>query len=223
MRYLSLALFAEGPSDHGFLSRIIYRSVIEIGTRLSEQKLDVGERFIEGKRWTSNDRVQRIREAFEEYIRQGAINLLFIHADGAGAPRDARLRLVDPPINSLAAINPNGFRCVAVIPVRETEAWALADPSALMTELGWNGQVQALAGEHDVSRPDALADPKSVLVDCQKNALGPGHRRRRATVKPIPSGLGDRVSLQLLRRLEAFVTFEAEVELALRSMWSLDR
>jgi hypothetical protein len=221
MRYLSLALFAEGPSDRGFLSRIIYRSVVEIGTHLSGQQLDVGERFVEGNPWTRQDRAQRIREAFEELARQGAVNLLFIHTDGAGDPLGARATRVDPAIRLLAAANPDGFQCIAVIPVRETEAWALADPQALMDELGWTGDIQNLAVEHDLDRPEAIPDPKAALADFRRAAGGQGRRRNRFSGEAIPSGLGDRVSLQKLRQLEAFGSFERETEQALRRMWGL--
>ncbi len=222
MRYLALALFAEGPTDHGFLRRIIYRSVVEIGTRLSQQKLDVGERFVDGNRWTGADRTKRIEVAFAELVRQGAVNLLFIHADGAGDPDLARACSIDPAAAVLTLLNPDGFRSVAVVPVRETEAWALADPDALMAELGWNGAVTTLVPGLDLQRPEAILEPKTVLAACLSLATGRGRRGRRSRSDPIPTGLGDRVALPRLRRLKAFVTFEADLENALRSMWGVD-
>lgn len=221
MRYLTLALFAEGPSDQGYLRRIIYRSVVEIGTRLSDQKLDVGERFIDGERYASVERAERIREAFEELTRQGAVNLLFIHSDGGADPYAAREERIAPAQRLLEPLNPKGFRCVPVVPVRETEARALADLDALLAEFGWTGDIRSLAPEFELSRPEALLDPKVVLTAFQKRTAGSVRRGRRQRVESIPAGLGDRASLQKLRTLSAFVEFEADVERALQGMWGI--
>jgi hypothetical protein len=45
MRYLALALFAEGPTDQEFLPRIFFRLVTEISAELSDQPVEVPGTF----------------------------------------------------------------------------------------------------------------------------------------------------------------------------------
>src|SRR5262245_32830137 len=85
MRYLALALFAEGPSDHEFLPRIILRSTTEISTSVSNEPVEIAEQFIRPSsafNAEARSRPQRVEALFGGALE--AIDLLFIHADGHG-------------------------------------------------------------------------------------------------------------------------------------------
>ncbi len=219
MRHLALGLFAEGSSDIPFLRRIIYRSVEENGTQLTQQRLEVLERFVEGDKYVSDQRAERIFEAFGKHVEEGVINLLFIHADGNGDPKAALKDRVCPAMQLLKeTYRAVSFGIVPVIPVRETEAWALADAEALRAELGWYGNLP------DMASPESLPDPKEVLKLIREEATPTARRRSRrqsSYVGPISEGLGDRISLRKLRQLDSFKRFEADLKDALRALWNL--
>jgi Domain of unknown function (DUF4276) len=221
MRYRALALFAEGNSDHPFLRRIIYRSVEDLGAQLSQQRLEVQERFVDGDKYSHERRAERVLEAFGKRIEQGAINLLFIHADGDSNPEVARTERVVPALNLIRQRYPvTNIGLVPVIPVRETEAWALADSDALKAEMGWHGELRRLT-DVQLDDPEALRDPKDALKSIRLGAAGTAHRRHRRQREPIPVGLGDRIDLNRLRRLQAFRRFESELRAALNGMWGI--
>ena len=220
MRYLSLALFAEGPSDHAFLQRIIYRSVFEIAARLSDQPVEIPEQFVRGRRTDGHSgRVRSIPAAFADAIRLGAVNLLFIHTDAGNDAAAALNDRVTPGCLSLHSACPDvSFGCIAVVPIRETEAWALADADALREEWGTRRANADLGLPLRTADVEGVADPKATLRSAQHRASS---RRIRARNESIPAGLGDRVNLNVLRQMSAFTTFESCVEEGLKELWQI--
>ena len=98
MRYLALALFAEGPTDHAFLHRLLYRATHEAAMLISETTCEVSEIFVRGAKSSADHRDARIVEAFTEPIRQGAASILFIHSDGANDPISAKENNISPGV-----------------------------------------------------------------------------------------------------------------------------
>ena len=81
MRYLGLALFAEGSTDHRFLSPILSRLTEDLCLQHSHDVVEIGailELHSPPKFW-ERDRATRIAEAARE--ARGAFNILFIHTD----------------------------------------------------------------------------------------------------------------------------------------------
>jgi Domain of unknown function (DUF4276) len=140
MRYLALALYAEGPTDYRFLSPILRRVADDLCLREAAEPVSIREEVLaldapKGERFT--DRASRILAAAK--AADGAFDILFVHADGAGDPRRARDERVQPAIHLMTAERPGwSDGVVAVVPVRETEAWALADGDALRAAFGTN-------------------------------------------------------------------------------------
>jgi hypothetical protein len=220
MRYLSLALFAEGPSDRNFLEQVIYRSTYEAAYRLSDQPVEIPEAFYRSD-WptTAQSRSERIVAAFAQPIIEGAIDLLFVHADADGDAQAALTERVEPCCLALRQRSAGAeFDCVPVIPVRETEAWALVDGAALRAELGTTRSMQQLGLPENPNAVEALLDAKQLLRDA-RDAIA---RKRSPRLPTIPAGLGNRVELNELRKLEAFQKFERHLKAGLRSVWKLD-
>lgn len=218
MRYLALALYAEGPSDHAFLRPIIRRAVLEVGSRLARAAIEVSEQFVEGQRRPRGaSRAESVRRVFGRSLLDGSIDLLFVHTDGGADPAAARRDRIDTVRDRISAAETS---VVPVVPVRETEAWALADPDALCEEFGFVGEAKEVWPNIDLDDPDRMPDPKGILRDLQR-ALQTRRRKRPRSGTVIPAGLGDRVALPALRRLAAFRTFEDDLRAALRLRWNL--
>ncbi|KIG18431.1 hypothetical protein DB30_00716 [Enhygromyxa salina] len=88
-------------------------------------------------------------------------DLLFIHRDADQAGLEARRAEIDEALASC----PGSPGCVRVIPVRETEAWLLADPRPLRDVVGNPGRSNDLGLPRKPAQIEACSDPKQALRD----------------------------------------------------------
>jgi hypothetical protein len=218
MRYVALGLFAEGTSDQQFLQRIIFRAVHQKAVEIHKGAVEVQDSFVSGLEFKSEHRAQRVFEAFGKFLDQGALDLLFIHADGDNDSRRALAERISPSIARIEQAQFAGaFAIVPVIPVRMTEAWALADAKALQSVLGTTLAPSDLGlTDHILRSLETIADPKAVLREVMQRSGAQKGRRREYS---IPRGLADRIDLANLRKLYSYSRFEDDIEQALRKIW----
>lgn len=216
MHYLGLALWAEGKSDYSFLSPLLLRLCESLCTGAT-QPVDIGDviGLDHAKTSKTSTRAARISEAAKSAT--GSWNILFVHADADGDPVAALHERALPGIDGAKAAGLKRAEGVAVIPVRETEAWALADGEALRsvfgttlgdTELGLNARGAGL---------ERLADPKKVLDDCFAAAHG-GRRRSQLSVSNSLNALGEQVTLHRLMELPSFAGLHRDLGAALQRL-----
>lgn len=158
---------------------------------------------------------QRVRHA----LRQYPADIVFVH-------RDAELRGAvsqrEQEIAAAVAALPTPKPVIAVVPVRMTEAWLLADEHAIRRAAGNpQGAVPlALPAVHQIEAVDA----KARLFEALRLAKDLGKRR---TGKLRPEHLRHRVAdylddFTLLRSLPSFARFEAAVQGLFQSSAFLD-
>lgn len=222
MRYLALGLFAEGTSDQQFLQRIIFRAVHQKAVEIYKGTVEVQDAFVRGEDFGSEQRrAERVFRAFGKHLVEGAIDLLFIHADGDTDPERAHAERIAP---CMARIDQEqlarAFAIVPVIPVRMTEAWALADATALQSVLGTTLAPSALGlSDHILRSLETLVEPKVLLKEIMQRS---GAQRGRRREPSIPRGLADRIDLASLRKLNSYSQFEENIEQGLRKSWNLE-
>ena len=218
MRYLGLALFAEGSTDYRLLGPILHRAAENLCVSHADEEIEVGDiREIDApKAYRDGSRATRILEAARRDI--GAFHILFIHADANGDAGRARQERVDPAAQLIrqeeALTNTRG---VAVVPVRVTEAWALADGDALRGAFGTTLDDEGLGLPTRPQEVEHLAEPKQVLDHALREAVG-GSRRRRHRVSTYLNAIGERVRLARLRAVPAYRRFEGDLRAALRQL-----
>jgi hypothetical protein len=125
--YLCAGVFAEGRRDYAFLLPLVTRVLYEVSAvipQLTEVADSVG---IDASPPVPRTRADRIAQAIHAY--EGECTLFVIHADADGDRRAALLERVEPGRQAAGVASP----IVACIPVRETEAWMLADHVAFTT------------------------------------------------------------------------------------------
>jgi len=223
MRYLALGLFAEGPSDHEFLPRLIFRSITQICAEMSDQPVEISEQFIRplpSSRDTGGlSRPEKVAVAFGQALE--SLDLLFIQADGGEDAGAAYRTRVEPCRALLREKFPAlRFDSVGVVPVYETEAWAIADAEAVVRALGTTKTASELGLPPSPQRAENQREPKEVLRNAQL-AVREGRQQSRLRIPPIHGILGETVSLVKLRQMMAFRTFEAGVRQALRGLWGV--
>ncbi len=159
-------------------------------------------------------RAARILEAARGFW--GGTCILFIHADGAGDPERKTAEQITPSIR-LIEKELTGGACVPVVPVRELEAWALADGDALRAAFGTTLADDEL---HIAKRPrdvEHLQEPKQELRAAYEAATGPS-RRRRTQVSDFYTRIGECVDLAKLLQVPAFGQVEGDLRSALRKL-----
>jgi hypothetical protein len=214
MRWLGLALVGEGPTDHQFLPSVLYRLTEDLCLRNG-----IGSVEIEPVRPLALDR--RAGDRTEQIVAaarkaQGSYHVLFLHTDGAGDPEAALRERFEPWNRGLAALGNTDERSVAVVPVREMEAWALSDGDALRAVFGPTLPDDQLGLPRRAPDVEAVLDPKRALNEAYERALRP--RTPRRSVVATLEAIAERVSLARLRLLPAFRRLETDLREALRQL-----
>jgi hypothetical protein len=149
-----------------------------------------------------NDLDSRVRAALNYF----PCELLFVHRDAEAMSRVQRLTEIE------VVMRAHEVPFVALIPVRMTEAWLLADEAAIRFAAG------NASGRHRLDLPsrqrwETMPDPKAALVDVLKLASGKAGRaldkfnpeKARHLITPRSA------SFESLRGLSAFDSFEADL------------
>lgn len=189
-RYFSLALLTEGRSDQWFLAPLVDRQVAELAYE-PPAGFDYSG-VVTGERFTVAPRDVVVREV-ADLLRY--FDVVMIHHDHNERGK------VDAVREQFADDAP---RIVALVPVRETEAWMLADADALRqaapaTDTAWDLP-------HDVEK---VTDPKAVL----KTALG-----GRRDVERDFDRLGQTVALDKLGKVAAYQRWVGELRAAMEHL-----
>lgn len=205
MIYLRVGLFAEGPTDYYFLQGILDQLVEEIAVEVFTGAFQMAPSLgIDAPR-SLRDRSREERVAAAIDASWDECTLFVIHADGAGDPDRARETQIAPGI-ARALARRGEFSSAACVPVRETEAWMLADAGAF-SRLFETRRVPALP----VS-PESDQDPKKTLREA---LIGMG---ARGVVTKYYADLGKETKLAELRRMAEFRRFEADLRAAILAL-----
>lgn len=207
-RYLLALLVCEGASDEWFLPVVLRRAI----QRLCDGGPDEVQVEVEVVR-ADHQRPQTIIDTLNPVHR---FEVLLYHHDGA--PAATAHSKIDEVRRAVTAVRREPF--VAVVPVRETEAWLLADCEALLCAVG-KGALPLLVLE--VSRAkdvEGLADPKHTLNAALR--MGAGRRasgsKLQADRPDIYAAVAANLDLDRLRQVPSFQRWWDEMAQALEKM-----
>jgi hypothetical protein len=201
--YLSAGLYAEGPSDYRFLCPLLDRQLAALAAPLFPGGYEIADTIgVDARVPRGTRRADRIAAAVSEHA--DACEIFVIHTDGAGDPEQARRTCVEPGIAAArAAVPDRTIVAIGCVPVREIEAWLLTDPGAFRALFG------AAIDLRLPTDPEKDIDPKATLRRILDDA------RIRPGPESVHAFFGERVSLDSLRALRAFRTFEADLVAAI--------
>lgn len=214
MRYVHWAALYEGTSDALYLDvllpRIIRDIVAQDGVDLVEVPDSPAVKL--GSRGRSIESVAREACDFKD-----AYDVIFIHADTGGRHVERGLaNRASAYCEAFAALCGWPFdRCITIAPRHETEAWLLADGSAVTSAMGYTGRPEEVGLPSDARAAERLADPKHVLTAAAEAISG---RRRRQSVDNLFPAIAQRQRLDLLRGSVSFAAFEEHLKGCLRAM-----
>jgi hypothetical protein len=192
-RYLTVGLLAEGPEDEIFLGAVAVRQLKELAAG-HPVPFDVADTPLLGGCGTARSAHEHICAEVADLAED--CDLLPIHNDHRERDKIEKIRQDVPLVPHC--------RMVGVVPVRETEAWLLAD-GPLLGSL--KGAIRDLipSTARDVEK---VPDPKALL----SRILPRGDTRDLAEL------LGERVDLSRLRNLPAYQMWCDELTAVLKEL-----
>lgn len=193
MRYLTSALVTEGNTDDRLLPGLLGRALDDICATDFNESVEIPE-IVVLRHHSGPPSVQQIIDTVEK--NEGLFSLVFVHRDH-GASRDRLEREWIGPLS--LKWGSRAERLVMVVPVRETEAWALADGNALRRALGVTWQDADLGVPRRPRDVEKIPDPKVPLDQI-------GVRIGRP-VENYFERLSELVSLTVLRRVPSFMAW----------------
>ena len=215
MTYVSWAAFHEGHADALYIEVLLPRlmEAIVVAEGISHSDIPTAPAVALGRRGRALDTVAaeicEVKDAFE---------VVFIHADTGGRAQEeglsARSSAYCERAFEFCAWPP--ARCVTVSPRRETEAWILADPAAVMGALGYRGDPVAIGLLVGAKAAERLSDPKITLGVAMRQVSG--KRRRSVKVEQLFPAIAQRQSMEALRGSDSFKEFEASVRVCLADL-----
>lgn len=219
MRYLGLALFGEGITDYKFLTNVIRRTAEDVCAKRVKSPVEIGDVV------ALRTPVEAIDDPLASKILRsaqnaaGSFDILCIHTDGAGNWEKARDERVHPAaelVGQEESLKP--AQTVAIIPVREMEAWVLADGATLRQAFATTLPDEELGIPARPRDVETIYDPKLTLEAAFEKTL-PGRRRSRKTsVESYLDTIGEQIDLDKLRGVPSFRRFEEELSLALQHL-----
>jgi hypothetical protein len=199
---LCAGLYAEGRSDYALLLPLLDQLIPVLAVEVLREVPRIAPSVaIDAPGHASRRRDGRIAAAIRDYWDQ--CTLFVVHADGAGDPERASREQIEPGL-ALARSEHADLASAACVPVREIEAWMLADREPFCKLL----PAAAPSGLPD--DPEAVIDPKRAL----RNILTEGGGARLDPLL-LYEFFGNNIRLPALHRLPAFRRFEEQMSHAI--------
>lgn len=216
MAYLGVALFAEGVTDHRFFAPLLARVIEDIYYESGRGTLELGDVIVLESSGEERQ-LPRDQQIVAAACRNaGGFHILCVHADGGGNARRAHGQQVLPGLARALKELGSGYAGVALVPVREMEAWTLVDGDALRRAFRTTLDDNALGV---VPRPrdcEKVSDPKAVLDRAYAQTLPGSKRGTNATAAGVLQLIAESVRLDLLQQVPAFSSFRTELKQALQ-------
>jgi Domain of unknown function (DUF4276) len=211
MRPLRALLVAEGASDRWFLPKVLERALDELCRDSALSVLAAEVEPLENVRTVDSPAAitAEVKQRLNDFV------IAFLHYDGTADPDRERCKRWDPLMAQCPRL-PGGREWVPVVPIREMEAWAVADREALLNVTGVAVTATGAFQVDLLSNVQRLEDPKRTLGEI--TARGRGTRRRKREAADYFPLLAERISLDALRNVESFRQWECDTVQALRKL-----
>ena len=207
-RFLLAVLVCEGTSDEWFLPILLRRAIQRLcaGGRVEVQvEIEVAA--------ADHQRPDTIIDALDQVPR---FDVLLYHHDGSpSAPAQAKVEEVRRDVTAVRR-----EPLVAVVPVRETEAWLLADPAALARAVGVPVATVARVVTQRAKDVESIADPKKAVNSLVATAAGRrvSGSRLQAERPDLYAAVAANLDLDRLRQVPSFQRWWDEMAQALEKM-----
>jgi hypothetical protein len=203
MRHIQFTLFADGSTDRALLPLLRWLIRETHGPDTIDHEFLYRPQFKPALNFTA-----RLHIA----LRMAPCDILFIHRDAENQAPRLRYEEIANAVEALGVELREKVPYVCVVPVRMTEAWLLADESAIRQAAGRPKSTDPLDLPHP-NRIDHEPDPKARLYDLLREASGKrGRRRKSFDVREAAALVPEFIAtFAPLRQLSAFARLEADL------------
>ncbi|WP_447895244.1 hypothetical protein [Vreelandella sp. GE22] len=215
MTYIPWSVYVEGPTDLQYFNVIIPKTIEHIlagsdGPISTIPDYPVHEFGI--PRDNFDDLAVQICAGSESFT------LFFIHGDTGGRKLASKISdrtcSLCEKIEETCAFPKN--RCIVVTPNRETEAWTLADRSAIRTVFGLSNDKKLSKLPKNPKDVESITDPKIPIQDFL-NELSTRKTRKNSKRWPFER-IAQEQSVDLLLEVPSFKSFYVNVTMALKEL-----
>jgi hypothetical protein len=210
---LSLALYCEGKTDKHFLPKIIERTAEKIIRSHATNYVDILPVTVKDviKQERGHDILEAAKQAY-------GYDILIVHKDADSRTYEETItRCIEPGCTlvqrSSAAVCQ---KLVPIIPIREIEAWMIADRERLRDLLEIKERLQNLHLPKRAVLVESDPDPKATLN--RIIAKAESERRRKIERKEFYESLALDVRIERLEQVPAYRKFSDELDKALREL-----
>lgn len=204
MRYLTSALISEGITDDRFMSGLLSRILADICATEFDDSVEIADVLVLRNRCGPSS-VPEILSLVDANPR--TFMLVFVHRDQGANARRTEEEWLRPLKRSWGQ---RIERLVCVVPVREMEAWVLADGDALRRALGVSWSDSELGVPVRRAAVEDISDPKKALALIEPR-IGRG-------ISNYFERLGELVSLKRLGEIPAYQRLLVDVRNALAEL-----
>jgi hypothetical protein len=206
---ITIGYIVEGSTDVRFLENIIRRTFEDVAM-LCEREIEIYS-VTSIKAEKGNSFVEQIEDAIKDADKQG-IEFVCIHCDADD--RDDEQVQEHKMIPAFEACknfsSEKNIKLLSLIPVYMTEAWMLADKTIFKDEISTRLDDHELGIDRP---PESYNDPKNIIKEAirisqQKIA----RRRQKLDIADLYSPLGQKISLDSLKRLPSYRKFFQQIE-----------
>ena len=213
---ITVGFVTEGPTDVRFLSNIIRRTFETVAFECATDIDVTAVGPIDVPKTNINDYVLTATQKAHDT----GMMVVCVHADADDdTDVDALTHRINPAfmaakLTLAPQINPN---LVAVVPVRMTEAWMLADKPALKRQI----DTTLSDADLDINRlPERIADPKACIKEAIRLSLAHRTKRHRhgLSINDLYEPMGVNTDLAQLASLPSYQKFQEAVRDAFRRL-----
>jgi hypothetical protein len=203
-RQIFIGYTTEGTTDNRFLASVIQRTFEEVGFECRGEVDVLPVQFILVPNSNFIDEVIYAAVKAEEI----GLMVLCVHADADDKSDEKAFKNKIEPAFLKAEIYLKNL--VAVVPVRMTEAWMLADTELIKKEIGTSKSDKQLCLD---GMPESFIDPKEIIKEAINIAFQnlPRRRLRPVMISDLYSLIGQKISLDKLARLRSYRKFKEAV------------
>ncbi len=210
---ITIGYIVEGSTDVRFLENIIRRTFEDVAL-LCEREIEIYS-VTSIKADKGNTFVEQIQEAIKDADKQG-IEFVCIHCDADDRnDEDVQKYKIIPAFEACESFSiEKNIKLLSLIPVYMTEAWMLADKSVFKDEISTRLDNHELGIDRP---PESYNDPKNIIKEAIRiSQEGIARRRQKLDIADLYSPLGQKISLDSLKRLPSYQKFFQRIDELLR-------
>lgn len=200
MKQIIFGVYAEGPTDYRFFLTLIERYLIHF-CYANRVDIDILPAIpIRDKEEFPSDFIGKLKRIEQDNVESSGLPYVFVHNDADARSLDQVLEHKWRPWLSECA---NEKNWLAIIPIRMTESWMLADVEAL--ESTFIISIESIRGIIGNGNPENISDPKEKLAEILRRG-----KQKRTT--NFEENLAKRIRLDLLEQLPSFQFLRTQIE-----------